>query len=160
MDLITGLPPSQGHDSIWIAVDRVSKRIQVAPTTKEVDAVGNARLFLNQVWRNHGLPEQVISDRGPQFVASFTRELHRMLQIDTRPSTAFHPQTDGQTERVNMEIEQYLRMFVNRRQSDWAEWLPLAEFAYNNRIHSSTRHTPFELDTGRHPRMGVEPRRS
>lgn len=131
----------------------------MAATTKEIDAVGNARLFMNNVWRHHGLPDQIISDRGPQFVAKFTQELNRLLHIQTRSSTAFHPQTDGQTERVNMEIEQYLRMFVNHRQADWAEWLPLAEFAYNNRVHSSTRLTPFEMDTGRHPRMGIEPRR-
>jgi len=160
VDLITGLPESHGYDSIWVAVDRVSKRIHVAPTTKEVDAVGNARLFRDHVWRNHGLPDQIISDRGAQFVQSFTQELNHLLGIKTCASTAFHPQTDGQTEWVNMEIEQYLRLFINQWQSDWAEWLPLAEFAYNNRIHSSTQHSPFELDTGRHPRMGVEPQRT
>ena len=157
-DLISGLPESHGFDSIWIAVDRLTKRIRVAPTTAEVDSVGIARLFRDHVWRNHGLPDQIISDRGPQFVSAFTRELNRLLGIQTSLSTAFHPQTDGQTERVNQEIEQYLRIFINQRQDDWAEWLPLAEFAYNNRVHASTRHTPFELDSGQHPRMGVEPR--
>lgn len=159
VDLIPELPPSQGFDCIWVAVDRLGKRIHVAPTTTEVDSVGNARLFRDNVWRHHGLPEQIISDRGSQFVSDFTRELNRLLGIQTKPSTAFHPQTDGQTERINQEIEQYLRMFANQRQDDWAEWLPLAEFAYNNRIHASTRRTPFEMDTGRHPRMGFEPRR-
>jgi hypothetical protein len=158
-DLITGLPNSHGFDSIWVTVDRLSKRIHIAPTTAEVDSVGIARLFRDNVWKHHGLPEQIISDRGPQFVSAFTRELNRLLGIQTTPSTAFHPQTDGQTERVNQEIEQYLRVFVNRQQNDWSEWLPLAEFAYNNRIHSSTRMTPFELDNGQHPRLGVEPRR-
>lgn len=159
VDLITQLPKSQGFDAIWVCVDRVSKRIHISPTTVEVDSVGLARLYLQHVWRHHGLPDQIISDRGPQFVSSFTKELNRLLGIETRSSTAFHPQTDGQTERVNMEIEQYLRIFVNERQNDWAEWLPLAEFSYNNRVHSSTQSTPFQLDTGRHPRMGVEPRR-
>ena len=157
-DLISGLPKSQGFDAIWVAVDRLSKRIRVAPTTSEIDSVGIARLFRDHVWRNHGLPDQIISDRGPQFVSAFTRELNRLLGIQTSLSTAFHPQTDGQTERVNQEIEQYLRIFINQRQDDWAEWLPLAEFSYNNRIHASTRRTPFELDSGQHPRMGVEPR--
>ena len=100
VDLITGLPPSQGFDSIWVAVDRVSKRIHVAPTTKEIGALGNARLFRNHVWRNHGLPDAIISDRGTQFVKSFTQELNRLLGIRTQASTAYHPQTDGQTERV------------------------------------------------------------
>lgn len=158
VDLITSLPKSAGYDSIWVAVDRVSKRIHIAPTTKEIDSVDNACLFQDHVWRHHGLPDQIISDRGTQFVKSFTQELNRLLGIETRASTAFHPQTDGQTERVNMEIESYLRMFFNQRQTDWAEWLPLVEFSYNNHRHSSTQATPFELDTGRHPRMGVEPR--
>jgi hypothetical protein len=156
-DLIPGLPESHGFNAIWVAVDRLSKRIHVAPTTTEVDSVGIARLFRDHVWRNHGLPDQIISDRGPQFVSAFTRELNRLLGIKTSLSTAFHPQTDGQTERVNQEIEQYLRIFINQRQDDWAEWLPLAEFAYNNRVHASTRYTPFEMDSGQHPRMGIEP---
>jgi len=159
-DLIPGLPESHGFNTIWVVVDRLTKRIRIAPTTSEVDSVGIARLFRDHVWRNHGLPDQIISDRGPQFVSAFTRELNRLLGIQTSLSTAFHPQTDGQTERVNQEIEQYLRLFINQRQDDWAEWLPLAEFAYNNRIHASTRRTPFELDSGQHPRMGVEPRLS
>jgi hypothetical protein len=158
-DLITGLPESHGFDSIWVTVDRLTKRIHIAPTTKEVDSLGLARLFRDHVWRNHGLPDQIISDRGPQFVSAFTRELNQLLGIKTSLSTAFHPQTDGQTERVNQEIETYLRIFVNQRQDDWSEWLPLAEFAFNNRVHSATRRTPFELDSGQHPRMGTEPRR-
>ena len=77
-----------------------------------------------------------------------------LLGIQTRASTAFHPQTDGQTERVNQEIEQYLRIFSNHRQDDWSEWIPLAEFAYNNRVHASTCLTPFQMDNGQNPRMG------
>ena len=85
------------------------------------------------------------------------RELYRLLGIQGTPSTSYHPQSDGQTERVNQELEQYIRVFVSERQDDWHGLLPLAEFAYNNHIHSSTQHTPFLLDTGRHPRMGFEP---
>ena len=158
-DLIIGLPNSHGFDAIWVVVDRLTKRIHIAPTTKDVDSVGMARLFRDHVWKHHGLPDQIISDRGSQYVSDFTQELNRMLGIKTSLSTAFHPETDGQTERVNMEIEQYLRVFVNQRQEDWTEWLPLAEFAYNNRVHSATRRTPFEMDNGQHPRMGIEPRR-
>ena len=156
-DLMPELPKSHGFDAIWVAVDRLSKRIHIAPTTSEVDSVGVARLFRDHVWRNHGLPEQVISDRGKQFLSGFTRELNRLLGIKTSLSTAYHPETDGQTERVNLEIEQYLRIFVNHHQDDWVEWLPLAEFSYNNKVHAATRQTPFELDCGQHPRMGVEP---
>jgi hypothetical protein len=158
-DLITDLPPSQGYDSIWVVVDHLTKRVHAAPTTKAIDSLGLARLFRDHVWRHHGLPEEVISDRGPQFASNFTKDLNRLLGIKTKLSTAYHPQTDGQTERVNQIIEHYLWTFVNERQDDWADWLPIAEFSHNNHVHAATRKTPFEADTGRHPRMGSEPRR-
>jgi hypothetical protein len=113
---------------------------------------------LKEVWKHHGTPLRVVSDRGPQFVAEFTRELYRLLGIKLATSTAYHPQTDGQTERVNQEMEQFLRLFTNERQDDWDELLPMGEFAYNNHVHSSSQQTPFMVDTGRHPRMGFEPR--
>ena len=159
VDLITGLPDSHGHDSIMVVVDRLSKMIHAIPTTERLSSEGMARLFRDHVWKLHGLPEQIISDRGPQFVSGFMRELNKLLGIKTAASTAYHPQTDGQTERVNQEIEQYLRLFVNHRQDDWAEWLSLAEFCQNNRVQASTRQTPFMLNSGRHPRLGVEPMR-
>ena len=84
--------------------------MHVAPTNATLSALGTARLFRDHVWRHHGLPEEVISDRGPQFVSNFMRELNRLLGVQTQPSTAFHPQTNGQTERVNQELEQYLRL--------------------------------------------------
>ena len=96
-----------------------------------------------------------MSDCGPQFVARFTRELYCLLRIELAPSTAYHPQTNGQTERVNQEMEQFLRLFVNERQDDWDELLPLAEFSYNNHVHSLTQQTPFMADTGRNPWMGL-----
>jgi len=122
-----------------------------------VSALGAARLYLHHVWKLHGLPSLVISDRGGQFIAQFTRELYRLLGIKIAASTAYHPQTDGQTERLNQELEQYIRLFVNEQQSDWDDLIPMMEFQYNNHIHSSTQNTPFMLDTGRHPWMGFEP---
>jgi hypothetical protein len=122
-----------------------------------ISAVGTARLFVQHIWKHHGLPRKVVSDRGPQFVAEFTRELYRILGIKVAATTAYHPQGDGQTEHVNQELEQYLRLFVNQRQDDWVDLLPLAEFQYNNHVHSSTQHPPFLLQTGRLPRMGFEP---
>jgi len=97
----------------------------------------------------------VVSDRGPQFVAEFMKELYRLLGIELASSTAYHPQTDGQTEWVNQELEQYIQLFVNKRQDNWNSLIPLAEFAYNNHVHSSTQQTPFFLDTGRHPPDGL-----
>jgi len=107
----------------------------------------------------HGLPESIISDRGPQFAAGLMRELNRILGIASKLSTAFHPQTNGQMERVNQELEQYLRMFIDYRQEQWPEWLGTAEFAYNNKVHSSTRTTPFKANYRQDPRMGFEGRK-
>src|SRR5438309_4964322 len=98
-----------------------------------------------------------MSDQGLQFVAVFMKELHRLLRIESATSTAYHLQTDRQTKQVNQELEQYLQIFVREQQDDWHALLPLAEFSYNNHIHSSTQQTPFLLDTGRHPWMGFEP---
>jgi transposase InsO family protein len=157
VDFIVELPDSAGHNAIMVVVDSVTKRAHFVPTFTTVSAAGTARLFIQQVWKHHGLPRKVVSDRGPQFVAEFTQELYRMLGIKLAATTAYHPQGDGQTERVNQELEQYLRLFVNQRQDDWTDLLPLAEFQYNNHIHSSTQHPPFLLESGRLPRMGFEP---
>src|SRR5215471_1786147 len=123
-----------------------------------VTARGTAELFLQNIWKLHGLPTNVVSDRGPQFVADFTKELYKLLGIRSSLSTAYHPQTDGQTERLNQELEQYIWIFTNQRQDNWDELLPLTEFSYNNHVHSATKHTPFMLDTGQNPRMGFEPK--
>jgi len=157
VDFIVELPESSGHDAVMVVVDSDTKRAHFAPTLTTITASGTARLFLQHVWRHHGLPRKVVSDRGPQFVAEFTRELYRTLGIKLAATTAYHPQGDGQTERVNQELEQYLRLFVNQRQDNWSELLPLAEFQYNNHIHSATQHQPFLLETRRLPRMGFEP---
>ena len=98
-------------------------------------------------------------DRGPQFAAELTKELNRMLGIETRLSTAFYPQTDGQTERMNQELEQYLQFFVEHRQKDWPEWLASAEFAVNNKIHMATKVSPFMANYGRDLRMGGDIRK-
>ena len=151
---IVELPESLGHNAILVVVDSFTKRAHFVPTFTTLSAAGTARLH---VWKLHGIPCKVVSDQGPQFVAEFTRELYRMLGIKIAATTAYHPQGDGQTERVNQELEQYLRLFVNQRQDDWTDLLPLAEFQYNNHVHSSTQHPPFFLESGRLPRMGFEP---
>jgi len=122
-------------------------------------AEGLARLFRDNVWKLHSLPESIISDRGPQFAAGLMRELNEMLGIKSKLSIAFHPQTDGQTERINQELEQYLRMFIDHRQEQWPEWLGTAEFVYNNKAYSSTRILPFKANYGQDPRMGFERRK-
>jgi len=138
-------------------VDSVSKRVHFVPTHTMVTVEGAARLFLHYVWKLHSLPKRVVLDRGPQFVASFTKELYRLLGIRLFSSTAWHPQTDGQMECINQELDQFLRLFVNERQDDWYDLLPIAEFQHNNHVHSATQQPPFLLDTGRIPCMGFEP---
>jgi len=105
------------------------------------------------------LPESVISDRGPQFVVGLMRELNKMLGIETKLSTAYHPQTDRQMERTNQELEQYLRMYVNHRQNNWSEWLAIAEFTFNNKIHIATKSSLFKVNYGREPKMGFDIRK-
>ena len=117
-------------------------------------------MFRDNVWKLHGLPETALSDRGPQFAAEFMRELNTILGIQTKLSTAYHPQMDGQTERLNQDVEQYLRLFVSQRQNDWSEWITCAEFAYNNKVHSMIKVSPFYANYGQHSRMDIELRRA
>ncbi len=151
IDMVTGLPDSHGHDAILMIVDRFSKAIIPVACNIKLSAEGWARILRDHVYAKHGMPQAVISDRGPQFVSQFMKELYRMLDIIPNASTVFHPQTDGQTERVNQEVEKYLRIFVNHRQTDWSDWLPLAEFAHNNHVHSATKKSPFMVLYGRNP---------
>jgi hypothetical protein len=159
VDFISELPLAKSnHNAIMNIVDVASKRAHFILTYNTVTAEDSAHLFLRHVWKLHGLPDAVISNRGPQFIADFTRELYKLLGIKRSTSTTYHPQSDSQTEHVNQEMEQFLRVFINKQQNDWEELLPLAEFTYNNHSHSSTQDTPFMLDTGHHPWMGSEPR--
>jgi len=102
-------------------------------TVTTISAAGAAHFFLNHVWKHHGLPQKVVSDRGPQFIAEFTQELYQLLGIKLAATTAY-PQGDGQMEQVNQELEQYLRLFTNQRQDDWVGLLPFTEFQYNNQV--------------------------
>jgi len=158
-DFITKLPLAQGYDSILVIVDRFTKMAHFVPTMEKTMAEGLARLFRDNVWRLHGLPKSIISDRGPQFMAGLMRELNEMLGIKTKLPMVFHPQTDGQTERMNQELEQYLCMFIDHRQEQWPEWLGTAEFAYNNKAYSGTKVSPFETNNGQSLRMGFELRK-
>ena len=141
-------------DAVLVVCDRLSKMTHFVATTE-----GLARLFQDNVWKLHGLPESVVSDRGPQFAAELTKELNRMLGIKTKLSTVFHSQTDGQTERINQELEQYLQFFIEHRQKDWPEWMAAAEFAINNKVHMATKVSPFMANYGREIRIGEYIRR-
>jgi hypothetical protein len=122
-----------------------------------VMALGSAQLYLQNIWKLHGLLRSALSDRGPQFVAEFMHELYCLLGITILASTVYHPQSDGQTKHVNQELKQYIHVFMNKCQSNWDTLPPLGEFAYNNHIHSSMQHSPFFVNTGRNPQMGFKP---
>jgi hypothetical protein len=154
MDFITGLPcTAAGHDAVMVFCDRLSKMVHFAACTTTVDAAGAAKLFKNHVFAAHGLPVSIVSDRDTRFKSEFWSALVELLGVKHKMSSAFHPQTDGQTERVNRVLEEYLRHYVNPSHDDWDEWLPLAEFAYNNSVHEATGETPFFLNYGVHPRL-------
>ena len=157
-DLITGLPPCKGFDAIWTATCKRTKAVHCAPTTSTLDSRGLYHLYLENVWKLHGTSDKLITDRGPQYSSKFAREANKNLQIETALSTAYHPQTDGQSERTNQEIEQALRSVVSFHQNDWVEWLPVIEFALNNRYKKSLGTTPFYANYGFHPQIGSLPR--
>lgn len=155
MDFIVKLPLSQGFDSILVVVDRLTKMAHFIACQEATDAEGLAELFLRHIFRIHGLPKDIVSDRGPSFQSKFWRKVLELLQIQSKLSSAFHPETDGQTERVNQCLEQFLRCYVNYQQDDWTTWLPIAEFQYNNSKSNSTGSSPFYANYGFHPRMDL-----
>jgi len=121
VDFITKLPLAQGYDTILVVVDQLTKIVHFIPTTERTSAKGLARLFRDNVWKLHGLPKSIILDRGLQFVAGLIRELNKMLGIESKMFTVFYPQIDGQTKRVNQELKQYLKMFIDHRQEQWPD---------------------------------------
>ena len=114
------------------------------------------KLYLFHVWKDHGLPCTIVSDRGPQFASQVMMDLCKRPSISPKLSTAHHPQTDGQMEVMNQEVQQYLRLFCADEQEHWADWLGLAQFAINNRQHLATKFSPFQLTCTYTPRMGIE----
>jgi len=158
-DFITKLLLAQEYNSILVVVDRLTKIVHFIPTTEKTSVEGLARLFRDNMWKLYRLPESIISDRGPQFIAGIMQELNRMLEIKSKLLIVFYPQTNGQTEKVNQELKQYLRMFINHRQEQWLDWLETAKFAYNNKVHSSTKMLPFKANYEQDSRMGFETRK-
>ena len=155
MDFIEQLPESEGYDSILVVVCRLTKAALFIPTTTTLTATQFAKLFIANVFSKHGVPSDIVSDRGNKFTSLFWKALSNGLGIQQNLSTAYHPQTDGQTERVNQIIETYLRLYINYQQDNWSSFLPLAEFAYNNSPHSATGESPFFLNKGYHPTLDI-----
>jgi len=163
MDFITDLPASiksedlsgsrEAYDAILVIVDRMSKMAHFVPTRKSIKGEELSYMVVREVFRLHGIPAKIVTDRGSVFAKGFWSDFMYSLQVKHLMSTAYHPQTDGQTERLNSVLEQYLRGYVNFAQDDWVDYIPLAEFAYNNSRQQSIKDTPFRVVYGMDPRV-------
>ena len=159
LDFVVGLPMSEGKNAILVIICRLIKIrhfIACLADDEGTSAEETARMLLHYVWKLHGLPNTAVSDRGPQFVSEVWTHLCRLLKIQPRLSTAFYPETDGQTENANKDMKRYLRSFVNYLQDDWVEWLPMAEFAANNTESFTTNTSPFFANAGFHPKISYD----
>jgi len=158
MDLITDLPKSGRYDAILTIVDQgCSKAAKFIPCNKTIDGEGVATLYFKHLFPWFGIPKRIISDRDPRFTSHFSKAICKATNIQQNISTAFHPRTDGQTERMNQWIETYLRGFVNGRQNNWSALLPIAEFAHNSWKHEGTKYAPHMLITGHIPSAKLMP---
>lgn len=157
MDFITALPRTKhNHDAILVVVDKLTKMVHLCPTTDKCTAERAAHLFFTHVMRLHGTPQLLVSDRDTRFTSAFWRQLAKSIGTKHVYSTAYHPMTDGQTERTNRVVEEVLRNYTdNPRSRDWDDMLPFVEFAINNAQHASTGETPFFLNYGMHPRTPI-----
>jgi hypothetical protein len=159
MDLIEQLPSSAGYTAILVVIDRLSKQAILIPTDEHLTAVRLADLFVLHVFSKHGVPSHVTSDRGSEFVSRFFRGIGKALGIELHFTSGYHPEGDGQTERANQTLEQYLRCYCNYQQDNWSTLLPLAEFAYNNAPSDATGVSPFFANKGYHPSLTVHTER-
>jgi len=151
MDFITDLPKSEGYDTILVVIDRLTKMSHFISCSKDLDARQFTNLFMKEIVRLHRLPHDIITDRGTIFTSDLWKETTGELGIERRLSTAFHPETDGQTGRTNAILEQYLRAYINYQQDDWWGYLPRAEFAYNNGYQEIIKNTLFFANYGINP---------
>ena len=157
MDFITNLPTTTtGHDPILVICCRLGKRAHFISTQSALSAKTLAQLFLDRHVRYHGIPREIVSDRGSQFISEFWQVLMKELGSAISMSTSHHPQTDGQTERTNQTLEIMLRGFVDYDQQNWESLLPMLEYAYNSHVHPSTTFSPFEFDLGYNPLMPLD----
>ncbi|QRW26420.1 integrase core domain protein [Rhizoctonia solani] len=141
-NMIVDLPKDGNSNSILVIVDSFTKYIILVECSKKLKALELANLFLRHVWKKYGMPEKTVLDCRQVFNNKFLKALYPRLGIDPHYSSAYHPQSNGQTEHVNPSVKHFLRAYLGINQKDWAKWLPMVEFAYNNAVHSATSKTP------------------
>jgi len=141
-------------DTIVVIVDQFTKIIQLKATTTNISSEGIVKIYRDNIWKLYGVPRKILSDRGPQFASRFMKEFTKILGMKRQLSMAYHPQTNGQTERINQEIGTFLWHYMNYQQDNWMDWLAAVEFQYNNKKHVATGRTLFELNFRRHPWKG------
>ncbi|CCO30490.1 Retrotransposable element Tf2 155 kDa protein type 1 [Rhizoctonia solani AG-1 IB] len=152
-DFITDLPKDGPYENVLMVVDSFTKYGLMIACSKKTKAPELVEIFLRHVWSSFGMPEKTVSDRGTVFNNKFLKALYQRLGIDPHFSSAYHPQSDGQTERLNPTLEHFLRAYASVNQNDWVKWLPMAQFAYNNAVHSSTGKSPFKALYGWEPAL-------
>jgi hypothetical protein len=151
MDFITGLPEVENCNTLWVIVDQLTKMAHFVACKDTMGPKDLVEGFINHIVRPHGLPNSIISDRGSLFTSKFWKQVMETMGTTRNLSTAFYPETDGQTERTNTTLEQYLRAYCNYQQMNWKQLLPIAEFCYNNMKSESTGVTPFYANFRYHP---------
>ncbi|KAL0326250.1 UNVERIFIED_CONTAM: Transposon Ty3-G Gag-Pol polyprotein [Sesamum radiatum] len=151
MDFIKGLPPSEGKDSILVIVDRLTKYSHFLPLKHPYTSSSIAKTFFDNIYKLHGLPVSIVTDKDRVFTSRLWKELFSMARVSLDMSSAYHPQTDGQTERVNQCLENYLRCMCHQKPKKWAQWLTLAEFWFNTNFHIGLKTTPFQALYGYPP---------
>jgi len=145
MDFVTSLPNTpRGHDDIWVIVDRLTKSAHFIPINISFPISQLAEIYIREIVKLHGVPSSIVSDRDPRFTSRFWKSLQEALGSKLRLSSAYHPQTDGQSERTIQSLEDLLRVCVLEQGGTWDSHLPLIEFTYNNSYHSSIGMAPFE----------------
>ena len=158
VDFVTGLPTTaRGYNAIATWTDKLSKMVHLVPYKfDDSSAVNIARMYLDHIWRLHGVPLQIICDRDPRLVSAFFKDFSKLLGTKVTPTTAFHPQGDGQSENTNQTMEQILRTLVEPRQKDWDQCLSQVEFAINDSAHAVHGYTPFQLNYGEHVHSNLD----
>ena len=157
MDFVKKLPMSNSSNTILVIFDCLTKQSIFIPTVDTITSPMLTKLFILHVFSKHGVPSHITSNCGMEFVSTFFRSLSKVLDMKLHFTSGYHPECNGQTERANQTLKQYLQVYCNYQQSNWSDLLPIAEFAYNNAPNATTGLSPFYANKGYHPNLSIHP---